>query len=169
MKYDYVKIGTIVSSHGIKGELRLISDFPYKDRVFKKDQIVYVGRDKKKERINSYRRHKQYDMITLDNRNNINNIYVFLKSNVYVLQSDLELKDNEVIDEDLIGMSVIIDDEYHGKIIEIFKSSPTNKVIRFVRNGKSYLVPYVKNFIKNIDLKARKVILYSIEGVIECK
>ena len=32
---DTVYIGKIVSTHGIKGELRIISDFPYKNKVFK--------------------------------------------------------------------------------------------------------------------------------------
>ena len=31
---DKVYIGKIVSTHGIKGEIRILSDFPYKDKVF---------------------------------------------------------------------------------------------------------------------------------------
>ena len=33
----YIKIGQIVNTHGIKGELRIISDFKYKDKIFVKD------------------------------------------------------------------------------------------------------------------------------------
>ena len=29
-----VYIGKVVSTHGIKGEIKIISDFEYKDRVF---------------------------------------------------------------------------------------------------------------------------------------
>ena len=29
-----IKIGKIVSTHGIKGEVRILSDFPYKEKVF---------------------------------------------------------------------------------------------------------------------------------------
>ena len=32
---DKVYIGKVVNTHGIKGELRILSDFPYKDKVFK--------------------------------------------------------------------------------------------------------------------------------------
>ena len=39
---EYVKIGKIVNTHGIKGELRIRSDFEYKDRVFKKGFILYI-------------------------------------------------------------------------------------------------------------------------------
>ena len=31
---DKVYIGKIVATHGIKGELRILSDFPFKEKVF---------------------------------------------------------------------------------------------------------------------------------------
>ena len=39
-----IKIGKIVNTHGIKGELRLLSKFPYKDKVFinNKEYCIYV-------------------------------------------------------------------------------------------------------------------------------
>ena len=44
MKYIY--IGDIVNTHGLKGEVRLISDFEYKNKVFKKGFKLYIGRTK---------------------------------------------------------------------------------------------------------------------------
>ena len=169
MNLDFICVGKIVDTHGIKGELRIISDFPYKDKIFKIGFPIYIGEDKKKEIIRTYRRHKQYDMVTFDNYTNINEVYSFLKNDVYVVKSDLDLKDDEYIIDDLIGLDIIIDEEYCGQITEIFESSPNHQVIRFVKNGNSFLVPYVKSFIKNIDLNAKKMILYSKEGVIKCE
>ena len=63
----------------------------------------------------------------------------------------------------------IKEDEMLGKIVEIFCPSPNRKVIRFNNDGKNYLVPYIDNFVKLIDLANKKVILYSMEGVIECE
>ena len=31
---EYIKIGKIVNTHGIKGEIRLLSNFKYKEKVF---------------------------------------------------------------------------------------------------------------------------------------
>ena len=47
MKYIYV--GKIVNTHGIKGEIRILSDFLKKDLVFKKDFTLYIGPNKEKE------------------------------------------------------------------------------------------------------------------------
>ena len=60
MKYVY--IGKIVNTHGIKGELRILSDFKYKDKVFKSNMLIYIGKDKIEEKIVSYRKHKNFDM-----------------------------------------------------------------------------------------------------------
>lgn len=64
----YIKIGKIVNTHGIKGELRILSKFPHKEEVFKADMPIYIEKESK-EIINSYRRHKNFDMITLKGYN----------------------------------------------------------------------------------------------------
>ena len=38
MNNDYVCVGKIVNTHGIKGELRILSDFELKNKVFKKEK-----------------------------------------------------------------------------------------------------------------------------------
>ena len=48
----YIIIGKIVNTHGIKGELRILSDFKYKDKIFKKGFPLYIGYTKEKEIIN---------------------------------------------------------------------------------------------------------------------
>ena len=54
----YVRIGKIVNTHGIRGEVRLLSDFKFKDRVFKKNFIIYIGKNKDKEIIEEARKKK---------------------------------------------------------------------------------------------------------------
>ena len=43
MMNEYILIGKIVQTHGIKGELRIRSNFEMKDRVFKKGFNLYIG------------------------------------------------------------------------------------------------------------------------------
>ena len=57
-------IGKVVSTHGIKGEIRILSDFPYKDKVFIVNNKIII--DDKEYIIKSYRVHKGYDMVTLE-------------------------------------------------------------------------------------------------------
>ena len=65
-----LKIGKFVNTHGIKGEIRIKSDFSRKDLIFKKGNYIYINNNKFL--IKSYRVHKNYDMLTFDGINNIN-------------------------------------------------------------------------------------------------
>ena len=79
---DLVYVGKIVNTHGIKGELRIRSDFERKDLVFKVGNKIII--DKEEHIIKSYRYHKIFDMITIDDYDNINDVLKFVGKNVYV-------------------------------------------------------------------------------------
>ena len=101
---ELIKIGKIVNTHGIKGELRLLSKFPYKDKVFIKGMNIYIDRNVK-EVISTYRRHKNFDMITMEGYSNINEVLKFKGKFVYVNKDDIKL-DNNYLDEDLIELDM---------------------------------------------------------------
>lgn len=164
MKYIY--LGKFVNTHGIKGELRLLSNFKYKNRVFKKDFKIYIGKDKTLEEINSYRQHKQFDMITLKGYSNINDVLKYKSLNVYIDKDDLVLNENEYLDEDLINLSVIVDGKCVGKISRIDKNK-FQDILVIVSDSKKYLIPYVDEFIDKIDLENHEIIINNIKGLIE--
>ena len=155
---NYIYLGKIVNTHGIKGEIRIKSDFKHKDLVFKKDFNIYIGDNKEKEVISTYRIHKDYDMVTLEGINNINDVLKYKGLNVYVLKSDL----NDIkTDDDYIGLDVYTD-KYIGKITNIINGKEDILVI----NDK-YMVPNVDFFIKNIDFENNKIEINNIKGLID--
>lgn len=157
---DKVYIGKIVSTHGIKGELKILSDFPYKNKVFVVDKKIII--DDKEYTIKSYRVHKNFDMVTLDDYKDINEVLFLLKKDVYVSKDSLSFNDNEILDEDLITYKVLTNTGKVGIIKEIFKASETNKIIR-VLFDKEVLIPY--NFIKKIDKDKKEIIVELIDGM----
>ncbi|MBR3146500.1 MAG: 16S rRNA processing protein RimM [Bacilli bacterium] len=157
---DKVFIGKIVSTHGIKGELKILSDFPYKNKVFVVDKKIII--DDKEYTIKSYRVHKNFDMVTLDDYKDINEVLFLLKKNVYIEKDKLNLNDNEVLDEELITYKVLTNTGKVGIIKEIFKASETNKIIR-VLFDKEVLIPY--NFIKKVDKDKKEVTVELIDGM----
>ena len=75
-------IGKLVNTHGIKGEAKVISSFKYKEVVFKKGNSIYI--DDIKYKINTYRKHQKYDMITLEGIENINDILPLKGKEIYI-------------------------------------------------------------------------------------
>ena len=108
---EFLKIGKIVNTHGIKGELRILSDFEYKDKVFKNNVSLYVGSLKKEYVINSYRHHKIFEMVTFKGYNNINEVLELKGQLVYVNRSILKINEDDYLLNDLIGMEVFDNDE----------------------------------------------------------
>ncbi|MCI6265715.1 MAG: ribosome maturation factor RimM [Erysipelotrichaceae bacterium] len=163
---EYLYLGKIVNTHGIKGEVRILSQFKYKDKVLHKHFPIYIGKEKVKEIIASYRPHKQFDMITMDGYTNINEVLKYKGKNVYLKKSDLVLEEGEYLDEDLIGMDVVMNNKKIGKVIKIEKD-PYQERIVVNKDGKEYLVPYVCDIIKKINLKERTMTLEYIKGLLD--
>ncbi len=157
---ELIKIGKIVNTHGIKGEIRLLSKFPYKDKVFVKDNTIYIDK-KYKEVINSYRKHKNFDMITLVGYNNINEVLKYKGKYVYINKEDIILDKDNYLDEELIGLSVIFNNEVKGVITNIERY---DKVVLFVIDNGKYLVPYNNNLIDKIDINNKKIYIKNISG-----
>ena len=147
---DYVLIGKIVNTHGIKGELRLLSYFDKKDLVFKPNFNIYIGPTYIKETISSYRHHKMFDMITLIGYNNINEVLKYKYMNVYVKRSDLNLNENDYLLDDLINMKVIDNNEEIGTVIDYIQN---NNVLLKVSGTKEFYIPLVDEYIINVDTK----------------
>ena len=166
MEEEYIYIGKIVNTHGIKGELRILSNFKYKNKVFLQNRKIYIGDEKQVEEIKTYRHHKIFEMITLYGYDNINEVLKFINKSVFVKKNDLDLKDKEYLDEDLINLNIIFNNESVGHIVAVRLINPKSKVIEAVINGKSTLIPYHDDFIKNIDLKNKIIEMNLIEGMI---
>ena len=155
---EYIYIGKIVNTHALKGEVRIISDFEYKSKVFKVGNTLYLGEDKNKEEINSYRVHKMYDMITFKGIDNINDVLKYKGTKVYIDKDSLKLNDEELLDEEIIEMNVYINDKNIGKIEE-YRTDNGNKMIRV--NNK--LIPFNKNFISKIEKRDKIIYMHDIE------
>ncbi len=149
-------LGKLVNTHGIKGEVRILSDFKFKKDIFKKGSHLYIGKDELT--INTYRTHKNYDMVTFDGINDINDALKYKGKKVYINRDEFNF--NGILNEDLIGLPVYEDDKLLGNVKEINKN--VNQELLVLDNGT--MIPYVDEFIKNITKDKIEVKL--IKGLI---
>ena len=105
-------------------------------------------------------------MITIEGITNINDILKYKGKNVYIKRSDLVLGENEYLDEDLIGLDVIMNDKTYGKVVKI-RHDLHQDIIIVNKEGTEYLVPYVCDIIKNINLQEGKLTLEYIRGLLD--
>lgn len=160
---EYVYIGKIVTTHGIKGELKIISDFEYKNEAFKVGNKICIGSEKSEEVIQSYRVHKNYDMITFKNYDNINQVLKYKNKKVFINKEDLKI--DGYLDTDYIGLEVYMNNEVIGKIINVIKI-PNNSLFEIENEEKKFYIPNNNNLIEKVDIKNKKIFIKYIEGLI---
>ena len=159
----YVLIGKLVNTHGLKGEVRILSDFKYKDRVFIPGMKIYIGKDKHEEVINGYRHHKVFEMIMMDGYNDIDQVLKYKGDYVFINKEDIKLGDNEYLDEDIIGLNVYVKDRLLG-IVRRIDNHNGNEIL-YVHGEKDILIPYNFDIIENIDLKKKEMHVKDIKSL----
>ena len=153
---NYIVVGKIINTFGIKGELKIISDFEYKDRIFQKEFPIYIGELKDKELIDTHRVHKGYDLTLFKGYNNINEVLKYKGKKIYINRNDLNLKNDEYLLSDLIGFEVYDNESLLGVIVDYEFTS--NYVLLKVKGDKSFYLPKVDNYIKEININSKKIL-----------
>jgi len=143
---DMIFVGRLVNTHGIKGEVKILSDFKYKDVIFKKDSIFYINGDKYT--IQSYRKHKNFDMVMFEGIDDINDVIPLKGCDIYIDKGDYVF--DGYLKEELYGKKVYDGDKYIG-VLENIERTLASEILVVVDGDKKYLIPYVDEFVQEID------------------
>lgn len=150
---EMIYIGKTVSTFGIKGELKVISDFEKCDKAYKIGNKILINNIEHV--ISGIRYHKNYILLEIDDLKNINNILKYVGFNIYIKRMDLHLEENEFLYKDLINSDVIDNDGSNlGKIIEVEQG--VNLLIK-VKGSKEFYIPYVDEYIISFDLNNKEL------------
>lgn len=138
-------IGKFINTHGIKGEIKILSDIDHKDLIFLPGNTLII--DNKSFVISSYRVHKNLDMVTFDSINDINDILPYKGKNVFI---DRDLLDKTTIFyNDLIDKKLILNDIVIGKVLDY--DNGINPLLICLINDKKVYIPLKGNFIKEVN------------------
>jgi len=158
---EMIFIGKSTSTFGIKGELKVRSDFKYLDKAYKIGNVILINNIEHK--ISGVRYHKNHVLLKIDNLENINDVLDYVGYNIYIKRSDLNLSSNEYLDSDLINSDVINDGINLGKVIDVIRGS--NTLIK-VSGIVMFYIPYVDEYIINFDLENKKLYTKNCENLI---
>lgn len=159
------KVGTIVNTHGIKGEVRLIATTDFSaERFVPGNKMVIDSKLKVEVEIATVRKHKQFILLSFKDLQNINFIEKYKGMDLFVDDTQIPTLDqNEYFYHDIIGLSIINNDDQSviGTVKEILEL-PANDVWVVKRTqGADLLFPFTEQVVKEINLedKTAKVIL----------
>lgn len=163
---EKIKIGVIVNTHGLKGEVKVKSFSDFNDIRFCKGNylmLAYHG-ELINLKINSSREHKGMLLLTFEGLNNIDQVEKYRDCELFIDKNDLhELDEDEVYYFDLMGCQVYLEDGSELGYVNDVLETGANAVLRV--NDK-ILIPYVKAFIKEADIKNKKIVIYKVDGLL---
>lgn len=163
---EYIYLGKIVNTFGIKGELKVTTESDFIEERFAKGRKIYfkLGKIYEEHIASSYRIHKNNVLLTIDNKFDINQVEQYIGCEIYASSLDeLDLDDDDYYIDDLVDLSVYNTlGEYIGVVTDVIEM-PKSYLLEVKDNGKKVLIPFVDAFIKEIT--DEKIIIEEIEGL----
>ena len=164
---EYIKVGKIVNTHGIKGCIKCL---PMSDDMerFEELEYIYTEKDNVKRKIKDVWYMKGMVYLTLENIDDMTTAESFKNTFISIFEDQLnELPKDSYYIFDLEGMEVYsTDKEYLGKINIIYQTG-ANDVYEIVNKNKTFLIPAVKDVVKEVNIKDKKMVINVIEGLLE--
>jgi len=168
----WFNVGKIVNTHGIKGEVRIISRTDFPTERYKVGNKLYIFQPEEHSPIEvivkNHRRHKQFDLVEFEGYDNVNQVEKFKNSIVKVPESQLtDLDEDEYYFHQIIGCKVFSEDGNElGEIKEILTPGANDVWVVRGKGGKEILIPYIEAIVKEIDVRDKKVIIHVMEGLL---
>lgn len=158
MKLQFLEAGEIVSSHGVRGEIKVLpwSDGPDFLRDFKRVRI-----DGKEYAVESCRIQKTCNLIKLCGIDSMESALELRGKTVEIFRSDAPA--NLIFAAELIGIRVYAEGTLIGNVTDVL-DYPGNKVY-VVKGEHEYMIPAVKAYVFSTDIEKEEMQVKLIEGM----
>ena len=158
MRLQFVEAGEIVTTHGVRGEVKVLCWLDAPGILCEFDRCTIDGRDYVMEQV---RVQKTCNLVKLQGVDTMEAAQAMRGKIVKLYREDID--DEVIFAAELIGMQVYADDVCIGKIREVL-DYPGNSVY-VVRGEHEYMIPAVKQFILSTDMEGNKMQVKLIEGM----
>ena len=167
---EYLIVGTIVRTVGLKGEVKVYPSTHFRDSRFSKGSHVFLLNENKEVvedlLIVKHMKNGDCDNLIFEGYDSIEKAEKIVKKDLYVQKDNSFLKKDEYFYSDLEKMDVYFDNgDFIGKVkkVEEFTNYAT---LRVDHQPKDVLIPFVKAFIKSVSLEEKKIVVKYIEGLL---
>lgn len=173
MAEKWFNVGKIVNTHGIRGEVRVISKTDFAEERYAPGNTLYIFKEGANEPIkvvvDSHRIHKNFDLLTFEGMHSIQDVEHFKGSLVKIDETQLtELDEGEFYFHEIIGCKMYTDQmEEIGTIREIIATGANDVWVVKRKVGKDLLIPYIEEIVKEINIEEKTVIITPMEGLLD--
>lgn len=166
---EFLEVGQIVGTHGIRGEMRVNpwADSPEFLKQFK--TLYYDNKGEKSVKVLAARPHGNVVILKAEGIETVEAASALRNRVLYIRRSDAKIDENSYFIEELIGCQVIdADDESicYGTLSDVSETG-ANDVWHIEKDGKEYLIPAIPDVVINADVKNNTVIIRPLKGIFD--
>ncbi|MDU6265653.1 MAG: ribosome maturation factor RimM [Anaerocolumna aminovalerica] len=166
---DFLRVGVITSTHGIRGEVKV---FPTTDDInrFKtlKQVILDTGKEYLDLEIEGIKFFKQYAILKFKGIDNINDIEKYKGKDLLVTRDNaVKLEEDEYFIYDILGSKVISDEGNElGELTEVLTTAANDVYVVKTKEGKEILIPSIEECILNVDTEKKEIKVHLLPGLL---
>ena len=158
MKLQFIEAGEIVTTHGVKGEVKVLCWLDDPEMLCEFDRCRIAGKDYT---IDNCRVQKTCNLVKLSGVDTMEAAQAMRGKVVELYREDID--DEVIFAAELIGVEVYADGQCIGKISDVM-DYPGNSVY-VVKGDHEYMIPAVNQFILSTDLDGNRMDVKLIEGM----
>ena len=158
MKLQYIEAGEIVTTHGIRGEVKVLCWLDDPEMLCEFDRCRIDGREVIMEQV---RVQKTCNLVKLQGVDTMEAAQLLRGKTIELYREDID--DEVIFAAELMGMEVQCDGKTIGKVREVL-DYPGNKVY-VVKGEKEYMIPAVSAFVLDTDMEKNLMQVRLIEGM----
>ena len=158
MKLEFVKAGEIVTTHGVKGEVKVLPWLDSPEDLCDFERCRISG---KEYTIETCRVQKTCNLVKLSSVDTMEAAQAMRGKVIELYRSDIS--DEVIFADELKGVEVFCDGEHIGVIKDVL-DYPGNSVY-VVKGEYEYMIPAVKQFILSTDVDANRMEVRLIQGM----
>ena len=158
MKLQYIEAGEIVTTHGVRGEVKVLCWLDDPQMLCEFDRCRIDGKEVAMEQV---RVQKTCNLVKLQGIDTMEAAQSLRGKTIELYREDID--DEVIFAAELIGVEVYAEGNFIGKIRDVL-DYPGNSVY-VVKGEHEYMIPAVKAFILSTDVDANRMEVKLIEGM----
>ena len=169
MLKQYLEIGQIVSTHGVKGELR-VNPWCDSPEFMKKFKTLYFDNNGEKAvKVLSCRPHGNVVILQIEGINSVEEAQKLRNKILFMSRKDAKLGKGDWFIQDLIGCTVYDADDnakIYGTLTDVAQTG-ANDIWYIENNNKEYIIPAIKDVVINVDVENESVYIRPLRGIFD--
>lgn len=167
---QFLRVGVISSTHGIRGEVKVYPTTDDPERFLDLDEVILdTGREHKILEIEGVKFFKNQVILKFKGYDNINDIEKYLKKDLLVdREHAVELGENENFIADLIDMEVVTEEgKVLGTLTDVIETGANDVYAVKTPEGKEILLPAIRDCILDVNVDEKRMTVHVMEGLLD--